>query len=92
MADELLGEVCRALVRALDLDVEPPTLRPEMALHAPPIRMDSLGFYRLITNLERSFDIRLDETMMAEALVETIDDLVKLVRDSIGSHRLETTS
>lgn len=92
MADGLQDEVCRALVRALDLDVAPATLRPEMALHAPPVRMDSLGFYRLISTLERALGGPLDETMMAEALVETIDDLVAVVRASLDAGRPERTT
>jgi acyl carrier protein len=83
MADKLQGEVYDALIRALDLEVKADELRPHMALHAPPIRMDSLGFYRLIATLERSLNIRLDERAMADALIETVDDLMSLVRQQI---------
>ena len=71
--------VRRALVDALALEVSPDALGGDQPLFEPPIRMDSLGFYRVVVELEVHLGTRLDESALDGTLFETVDDLVRFV-------------
>ena len=73
--------VRRALVDALALDVSPDALRGDQALFEPPVRMDSLGFYRVIVEIEVHLGTRLDEQALERTLFETVDDLIRFVTE-----------
>ena len=73
--------VRQALVDALALDVAPRALRGEQPLFEPPVRMDSLGFHRVVVELEVRREARFDENALDGTLFETVDDLVRFVFD-----------
>ena len=73
--------VRRALVDALALDLSPDSLRGDQPLFEPPIRMDSLGFYRVVVELEVKSGRPIDEQALERTLFETVDDLVRFVRE-----------
>ncbi len=73
--------VRRALVDALALDLSPDSLGGDQPLFEPPIRMDSLGFYRVVVELEVKSGQAIDEQALEQTLFETVDDLVRFVRE-----------
>jgi acyl carrier protein len=76
--------VRHALVDALALDAAPESLRGDQPLFEPPIRMDSLGFHRVIVELEIRHEARLDEQLLERTLFETVDDLVRFVSEQFN--------
>jgi acyl carrier protein len=71
--------VRHAIVDALALDLAPESLRGEQPLFEPPIRMDSLGFHRVVVEIEVRREARLDEHALDRTLFETLDDLIRFV-------------
>ena len=71
--------VRRALVDALALDLLPEDIAGEQALHQHPVTMDSLGFHRVVVEMEVLRGARFDEHALESTLFETVDDLVRFV-------------
>ena len=71
----------RALVDALALDLEPADITGDQTLHEHPVRMDSLGFHRVVVELEVLRGARFDEAALERTLFETVDDLVRFVAE-----------
>ena len=73
--------VQRALIDALALDLAPEDIAGALPLYEHPVRMDSLGFHRVIVELEVQRGSRFDEEALERTLFETVDDLVRFVTD-----------
>ncbi|MDP6942589.1 MAG: hypothetical protein QF464_00440 [Myxococcota bacterium] len=73
--------VRRALVDALALELVPEVIAGGQPLYEHPVRMDSLGFHRVIVELEVQRGSRFDEEALERTLFETVDDLVRFVTD-----------
>ena len=88
-ADNSLDIVRAALVTALEPGVEPEAIQPDWELYTPPLRMDSLGFHRVIVGIERVMGRQIDDTVLAGSLIETVSDLCTLVACSPQSEAHE---
>ena len=77
--------VRRALVDALALDLAPEVLAGAQPLHDHPVRMDSLGFHRVIVELEVQRGARFDEEALERTLFETVDDLTRFVTEQAAA-------
>ena len=71
--------VRRALIDALALDMAPAEIAGAQPLHEHPVRMDSLGFHRVLVELEVQRGGQFDEQVLERTLFETVDDLVRFV-------------
>ena len=76
---EAAALVRQALVDALVLDLIPEDIAGEQPLYEHPVRMDSLGFHRVVVELEVQRGARFDEQALERTLFETVDDLVRFV-------------
>ena len=76
---DVAGLVRRGLVAALGLDLPASELRGDQALYEHPISMDSLGFHRVLVEIEIQLGSTFDEAALAETLFETVDDLTTFV-------------
>jgi acyl carrier protein len=72
-------QVKRALVEVLDLAVDAGQIAEEDLLFGPPIRLDSLGYHRLMVGLEDRLGVRWTDAELDEAIFETVADLVAFV-------------
>ena len=68
-----------ALVEALALDVSAADLAEDQPLYEHPVSMDSLGFHRVIVELEVQRGSRFDEAALEATLFETVGDLIRFV-------------
>jgi acyl carrier protein len=68
-----------ALVDALVLDVPPESLSGEQPLYEHPVSMDSLGFHRLMVELEVKRGALFEEEALESTLFETVDDLTRFL-------------
>lgn len=82
---EAAALVRRALIDALALDVLPGDLAGDQALYEHPIGMDSLGFHRVVVELEVQRGARFDEQALERTLFETVDDLVRFVDTHVSA-------
>ncbi len=73
---EMLALVRSALVDALDLAVAPESIAEDAALHMAPIRLDSLGYHRLIVALEARLGRTWSEESLDDAIFERVVDVV----------------
>ncbi len=80
---EAAALVRRALVDALALELAPNVLAGEQQLYEHPIGMDSLGFHRVVVELEVQRGARFDEQALERTLFETVDDLVRFVEAQV---------
>lgn len=71
--------VRRALVDALALDLVPEEIAGGQPLCEHPVRMDSLGFHKVVVELEVQRGARFDEQALEQTIFETVDDLVHFV-------------
>ena len=71
-------------MEALALEVTPGELGDDHPLYEHPISMDSLGFHRVIVELEVLRGGRFDERALEAALFETVGDLVHFFTAEAG--------
>ena len=76
---DALELVRTVLVTALEPGLEPEVIQRNWELYAPPLRMDSLGFHRVIVGLERALGRPIDDEALAPLLMERVSDLCTLV-------------
>ena len=76
--------VRRALVDALALDIVPEAITDDQPLYEHPVRMDSLGFHRVLVELEVQRGASFDEHALEHTIFETVDDLVRFVMGQAG--------
>ena len=74
-----------ALVGALEPGIDAETIELNWELYAPPLRMDSLGFHRVIVDLERAIGRRFDDDLLASRLIETVADLCALTHSALDA-------
>ena len=82
---DVVSVVRAALVRALEPGIDAEAIGLNWELYAPPLRMDSLGFHRVIVDLERTFGGRFDDDLLASSLVETVADLCALTHSALDA-------
>lgn len=82
--DELTRRVQAILADELQLDVGPEELDPGDLLHAPHIRLDSLGYLRLLAGLERELGVAVSMDDMGSSVFETVGDVVAFVRQRLA--------
>lgn len=89
MANESTAARIKAImVQVLDLDLSPEQIDDELSLYSSSIRLDSLGFLRLIIALEAEFGRQIDDEDVMEADLETIAGLIQLFADKLGAEPL----
>ena len=68
-----------ALVEALALEMAPSQIANEQPLYEHPIALDSLGFHRVIVELEVRRGAIFDEHALKATIFETVSDLIRFV-------------
>ena len=84
-SDAIAQRVKTLLVEELHLDLDPADIALDDVLHAPHIRLDSLGYLRLLQGLERAFDLRLDLATLGATVFETVGDVAAFVAARRGA-------
>ncbi len=71
--------VKQVLVDELNLSISVESIADEDLVYAPHIRLDSLGYLRLIHGLEQEFGIEISAEEVGRILFETVADIVGFV-------------
>ena len=82
-SESTAARVKAIMVQVLDLDMLPEQIDDELSLYSSSIRLDSLGFLRLIVALEAEFGRQIDDEDVMEADLETIASLIQLFEDKL---------
>ena len=87
-SESTAARVKAIMVQVLDLDMLPEQIDDELSLYSSSIRLDSLGFLRLIVALEAEFGRQIDDEDVMEADLETIASLIQLFEDKLVAEPL----
>ena len=78
---ELVQRVKKVLVEELNLDITPDAIAEDDLVYAPHIRLDSLGYLRLMHGIEQEFHFEIKPEEVGHILFERIGDIVDFVAD-----------
>ncbi|WP_418959844.1 phosphopantetheine-binding protein [Streptomyces tritici] len=88
--DHVAQKVREIMVEALDLRLDPRDIGPQVSLYSPVIQLDSLNLLQLLLAVEAEFGGHIEDEDVMEADLETVGDLVELVRRHVAGLRTET--
>ena len=71
----------KVLVEELNLDTDPGSISVDDLVYAPHIRLDSLGYLRLMHGVEQEFGFEIKPEEVGHILFETVGDIVDFVAD-----------
>jgi acyl carrier protein len=73
------ARVKKVLVEELNLNISADGIADEDLVYAPHIRLDSLGYLRLVNGLEQEFGFEISAEEVGHILFETVEDIVRFV-------------
>jgi len=73
------GRVKKVLVEELNLSITAEGIADSDLVYAPHIRLDSLGYLRLVHGLEQEFGIEISAEEVGHILFETVADITLFV-------------
>jgi acyl carrier protein len=71
------ARVKKVLVEELNLNISPDGIADDDLVYAPHIRLDSLGYLRLVHGLEQEFAFEVSAEEVGHILFETVADIVR---------------
>ncbi|MEU8622523.1 phosphopantetheine-binding protein [Streptomyces sp. NPDC048623] len=90
--DDVAMRVREIMVEALDLRLDPADIDAGVSLYSPVIQLDSLNLLQLLLAVEAEFGGHIEDEDVMEADLETVGDVVDLVRRHVGTLRTETAA
>lgn len=82
---ELGAKIKEILVSVLDLELRPEQLADDTSLYSSVLQMDSLSLLHLLVALEDDLGIEIDDEDVMNANLETVGNLVDMVRQAGGA-------
>ena len=73
------ARVKKVLVDELNLNISAESIADEDLVYAPHIRLDSLGYLKLVHGLEQEFGFEISAEKVGHILFETVADIVRFV-------------
>lgn len=90
--DDVAIRVREIMVEALDLRLNPEDIDTGVSLYSPVIQLDSLNLLQLLLAVEAEFGGHIEDEDVMEADLETVGDVIDLVRRHVGALRTETAA
>ncbi|BAU88338.1 hypothetical protein SLA_7473 [Streptomyces laurentii] len=87
--DDVATKVRALMVDALDLRLDPQDIGAQTSLYSPMIQLDSLNLLQLLLAVETEFGGHVEDEDVMEADLETVGDLIELVRRHVAGPRRE---
>ncbi|MFE4591199.1 phosphopantetheine-binding protein [Streptomyces laurentii] len=85
--DDVATKVRALMVDALDLRLDPQDIGAQTSLYSPMIQLDSLNLLQLLLAVETEFGGHVEDEDVMEADLETVGDLIELVRRHVAGPR-----
>ncbi|GEM_PF-2396082 len=82
---ELGAKIKEILVDVLDLELRPEQIADDTSLYSSVLQMDSLSLLHLLVALEGDLGIEIDDEDVMNANLETVGNLVDMVRQAGGA-------
>ena len=73
------ARVKKVLVDELNLNIAADSIADDDLVYAPHIRLDSLGYLRLVHGLEQEFGLEIAPEEVGHILFETVADIIRFV-------------
>ncbi|MFJ9468110.1 phosphopantetheine-binding protein [Streptomyces caniferus] len=78
--DDMANRARKIMVDVLDLRLSPEEIGDDISLYSPMIQLDSLNLLQLLLAVEEEFGGHIEDEDVMEADLETVGDLIGLIR------------
>ncbi|GGQ47396.1 acyl carrier protein [Actinomadura coerulea] len=82
---DLAAQIKSIMIRVLDLDIAPGRLDEKVSLYSPVVGMDSLSLLHTLVEIEKEFDIEIDDEDVMLAELRNVGSLVEMISGIIGA-------
>ncbi|MGI5200739.1 acyl carrier protein [Spirillospora sp. CA-108201] len=82
---DLAARIKSIMIRVLDLDIAPERLDENVSLFSPTVGMDSLSLLHTLVEIEKEFDIEIDDEDVMDAELRNVGSLVDMISGIIGA-------
>ncbi|MEV0667909.1 acyl carrier protein [Actinomadura luteofluorescens] len=82
---DLAARIKSIMIRVLDLDIPPERLDEKVSLYSPTVGMDSLSLLHTLVEIEKEFDIEIDDEDVMLAELRNVGSLVDMISGIIDA-------
>ncbi|NDU72050.1 acyl carrier protein [Actinomadura sp. DSM 109109] len=82
---DLAERIKSIMIRVLDLDIAPEGLDGGVSLYSPTVGMDSLSLLHTLVEIEKEFDIEIDDEDVMLAELRNVGSLVDMISGIIDA-------
>ncbi|MBE1536765.1 acyl carrier protein [Actinomadura algeriensis] len=76
---DLAAQIKSIMIRVLDLQIDPEGLDEKVSLYSPTVGMDSLSLLHTLVEIEKEFDIEIDDEDVMLAELRNVGSLVHMI-------------
>ncbi|MEV5826939.1 acyl carrier protein [Spirillospora sp. NPDC052242] len=76
---DLAAQIKSIMIRVLDLNIAPEQLDEKVSLYSPTVGMDSLSLLHTLVEIEKEFDIEIDDEDVMLAELRNVGSLVDMI-------------
>lgn len=82
---DLTAEIKDVVISVLELNIDREQLDEKVSLYSPLVRLDSLSLLHLLVQIEKRFDIEIDDEDVMNAELSDVGSLVDMIREVIDA-------
>lgn len=86
---DLTAEIKDIVISVLELNLDRARLDDDLSLYSPLVRLDSLSLLHLLVQIEKRFDVEIDDEDVMNAELSTVGSLVEMIRRVIDAKGTE---
>jgi acyl carrier protein len=77
---DLTGRIKDIVISVLELNIDREQLDDKVSLYSPLVRLDSLSLLHLLVQIEKQFDVEIDDEDVMNAELSSVGSLVDMIR------------
>ncbi|MFC5185556.1 acyl carrier protein [Actinomadura harenae] len=85
MNPELAVEIKNVVIGVLELGIAPERLDDTVSLYSPVVGLDSLSLLHILVEIEKRFDIEIDDEDVMAAELSDVGSLVAMIRQVVDA-------
>lgn len=82
---DLTAKIKDTVIRVLELNIDHEQLDDKVSLYSPIVRLDSLSLLHLLVEIEKQFDVEIDDEDVMNAELSDVGSLVDMIREVIDA-------
>jgi acyl carrier protein len=86
---DLTAEIKGIMISVLELNIDPEQLDEKVSLYSPTVGLDSLSLLHVLVEIEKRFDIEIDDEDVMNAELRNVGSLVDMIRRVIDAKGAE---